>query len=319
MPRQRHGLAAAAFVAGLLALSAEGAAQSNADAYQDAINRALEEYNLGHWTEAKVFFRQAHALKPSARTLRGLGLASYESRNYVEALEYLQQAIASSVQPLTPQMRAATVDLIDLARQFVMRAEVELEPAEAELRVDGKPTRLAADGTILLDPGEHELTVLAPGFEPLRRRVNTEGGRQTRLHLVLTPRPLPRPAPELSEPQPIAAARSPAADSGESGDSIAPWLVVGGSGVLAASGAVVLGLGLSAKSEVENADDGASWPEAKSANRRAVPMQVAGGIMLGVGLAGVAAGLAWELWPGEHRDGLAVRATGYGLDLTQRF
>ena len=322
--RWRAHFAAACLVCGIALSDVPVEAQAQRSPYQEAIARALQEFNLGHWTEAKVFFMQAHVLKPSARTLRGMGLASYESRNYVEALDYLQQALASVVQPLTPDMRSAAVRLIDQSKQFVMRVEVDLEPAAAELLVDGKPVRVAADGTILLDPGEHELTVLASGFDPLRRRVNTEGGSQTRLHFVLTPRPtapvtVVQPALELTPPQPSAASPSTRPEPAEESGSIAPWLVMGGGVAIAAGGGVLLALGLSAKAEVENARDGGDWSDAESANGRAVPLQTAGGVMLGVGAAAFAAGLAWQLWPSAETQSLTVSASGLGLDLRQSF
>ncbi|HKU44392.1 MAG TPA: hypothetical protein VJR89_39805 [Polyangiales bacterium] len=291
-------------LAGVLALAApRGSAQP--DAYQDAIGKALQEFELGHWTEAKVFFAQAHAIRPSARTLRGLGLTCYESRNYVEAIDYLQRALASTVQPLTPQMRAAAQKLIDESRQFVMHVRIELEPAHAELRVDGVPLALAADGGALLDPGEHELSATAPGYAELQRRVNTEGGSQLSLHLALQPLPRAPVAALHREPQPEQAEAEQ--------ESIGPWLLVGGSGALAAAGGVLLGLGLADKAAVEDANDADAWQDSRSAYERSVPFQTAGGIMLGVGLAGVAAGLAWQLWPQSESPGVALELSPFGM------
>jgi tetratricopeptide (TPR) repeat protein len=289
--------------------SASAHAQQITDEYGESIAKALQEFELGHWTEAKVFFLRAHAIRPSARTLRGLGLACYESRNYVEAIDYLTQAIGSAVQPLTPGMRNAAASLIAEARQFVMLAHIELEPAAAELRVDGRLTVLAPDGSTLLDPGEHELSASAPGYARLRRRVNTEGGSETQLHLIL---------------QPLAAATQPLAsdfrdpevvDSGS--ESIGPWLLIGGSVALAATGGVLLGLGLSDKADVEGVEDGSEWDDKEPAYSRSVPFQTAGGIMLGVGVAGIAAGLAWKLWPESENTAVSLR--GGGLSLRQRF
>jgi hypothetical protein len=36
------------------------------------------------------------------RTLRGLGMTSYEIRHYVEAIEYFQKALPSTERALTP-------------------------------------------------------------------------------------------------------------------------------------------------------------------------------------------------------------------------
>jgi hypothetical protein len=294
-------------LASALALGAARAhAQHTTDDYQESIAKALQEFELGHWTEAKVFFLRAHAIRPSARTLRGLGLACYESRNYVEAIDYLSQALGSTVQPLTPGMRNAASGLIAEARQFVMLVRIELEPASAELRVDGKLAMLAPDGSTLLDPGEHELSVSAAGYERLRRRVNTEGGSELQLHLVLQPSAAatqPLASGDFQEPEPV--------DSDS--ESVVPWLVIGGSVALAAAGGVLLGLGLSDKAAAEDVQDGDDYSDKEAAYSRSVPFQTAGGIMLGVGIAGIAAGLAWQLWPDSETTTVSVRGTGLSL------
>jgi hypothetical protein len=307
--------------AGAHAQSSQARAE-DAAAYHDAIGRALQEFNLGHWTEAKVFFREAHARRPSARTLRGIGLASYESRNYVDAIDYLGQALVSSVQPLTADMRNAATKLIEQSRQFVMRAEIELSPNAAELFVDGKPVRLASDGSTLLDPGEHELSVVAAGYTTLQRRVNTEGGSSRQLHFVLKPKPVVA-ARVASEVQPHVvrlheAAPEPEPEPGSDSESLLPWLAIGASVAVVATGGVLLGLGLADKSAVEDTRDGGSWAAKKSANERAVPLQMAGGVMIGVGVAGLAASLAWQLWPEDERALTLYVAPG-GLTLRERF
>jgi hypothetical protein len=314
--------------AGLLVFGGASAqaqsARAEDAAYHDAIGRALQEFNLGHWTEAKVFFREAHARRPSARTLRGIGLACYESRNYVDAIDFLGQAIVSSVQPLTADMRNAAAKLIEQSRQFVMRAEIELSPKTAELFVDGKPVRLAGDGSTLLDPGEHELSVIATGYATLQRRVNTEGGSSRQLHFVLKPKVVVA-AQATSEVQPNvvrlherepapATATEPDSDS----ESLLPWLAIGASVAVAATGGVLLGLGLADKAAVEDTRDGGSWAAKKSASERAVPLQLAGGVMIGVGVAGLAASLAWQLWPEEER-GVALYVAPGALTFRERF
>src|SRR5688572_33225726 len=87
-------------------------------AYDNLIKKALIEFNLSHWGEAKAYFQRAHQLRPSARTLRSLGLTSYEQRLYVSALGYLRQALVSQERPLTPEMRVQVQNEIEEARSF---------------------------------------------------------------------------------------------------------------------------------------------------------------------------------------------------------
>jgi hypothetical protein len=112
--------------------SAEVETALNSPDYKEFIRKALQEYGLGNWTEARVFFGKAHTIAPNARTLRGLALVSYESRRYVETLSYAEQAFANPIQPLTPQMQSDLRRFVEQARSFVARARIVSDPAGAE-------------------------------------------------------------------------------------------------------------------------------------------------------------------------------------------
>src|SRR5262249_43441282 len=62
-------------------------------AVQGLIADAVAEYDAGHFEEARALFRRAQAEAPSARTLRGIGMASFELRDYVEADRALAAAL----------------------------------------------------------------------------------------------------------------------------------------------------------------------------------------------------------------------------------
>jgi hypothetical protein len=174
------------------------------------ISKGITEYNLGHWTEAKAFFLRAHALQPSARTLRTLGLVSYELRSYVDASRYLEQAIASQERPLTPDMRAAALTVLEQARSFVGQVRVTVEPPDATLRMQGQPLPLGPDRTVLLDPGQYEFSAELTGFTPVTRLFEVKGAEQSQLHLRLQPiREVAAPAAEGPAPgaAPFARAR----------------------------------------------------------------------------------------------------------------
>src|SRR5690242_19589387 len=45
--------------------------------YAEAIQEAVGHYSAGRWRQAQKAFARAHALQPSARTYRGLGLSAF--------------------------------------------------------------------------------------------------------------------------------------------------------------------------------------------------------------------------------------------------
>lgn len=189
----------------LLALPASVAAQGAPEeevSYRVLVAQALEEFEGRRWAEARALFRRAHAVEPNARTLRGIGMTSFELREYASALRAFEASLADTRRPLTDEQRAHVQGLRERARAFVARYELVLSPEPAELSVDGSPT--PANDPLVLDLGEHTLRVTAEGHEPWTRTVRVEGGERERLEVQLARvAPLAEPAPrEVAAPVP---------------------------------------------------------------------------------------------------------------------
>src|SRR6187402_1312763 len=63
--------------------------------YESALGQALDAHARGDSDTARVFMERAHRLQPSARTLRGLGTIALAQGRFAEAIQYLEQALAS--------------------------------------------------------------------------------------------------------------------------------------------------------------------------------------------------------------------------------
>jgi tetratricopeptide (TPR) repeat protein len=278
--------------------------------YEDAIRHAVEEYSLAHWTEARFFFARAHTLSPNARTLRGLGMTCYESRNYVEAIGFFKQALASAEQPLTGKMRTDITQLLQQSERVVTRVVVALEPANADLEVDHTPHERAADGVLLLDPGEHALSASAAGHIPEQHKLNAQGG-ELRVELRLRPREAATP---MLSARPVQRQRSGSSD-------LAPYIVIGAGAAALVAGGVLVGIAAADKHAVEHAEEGATWPELEPRYHRGRTFFPVGFALMGVGLAGVAAGLTWKLWPSAHEraPSAQLRVLPLGMALSGAF
>lgn len=146
------------------------------DPVAELLADAVAEYDAARYLEAQALFQRAHELSPSARALRGIGMASFEAGQYVTALRALRAALAERERPLTDAQRRHVVSLIARTEVFVARLVVEAHPPDAPIRVDGEIPAREEDGSILLDPGEHLVTVLGPEGQSERLSVPLVGG-----------------------------------------------------------------------------------------------------------------------------------------------
>jgi hypothetical protein len=163
--------------------------------YKDLIDQALLEFKHKNWPEARVLFRRAYELSPNARPMRGMGIVSYEMRDYVQAVRDLSAALADTRQALTEQQRSECQNLLARARTFVGVYTLKVTPPEAELSLDGARLAREPDGTLLIAFGEHVLRGMAPGHEEASARVDVQGGEQGEIELMLNP--VMKPAPGL--------------------------------------------------------------------------------------------------------------------------
>jgi hypothetical protein len=158
-------------------------AQESAE-YTKLIDAALLEYEGHNFSEARALFARAHALAPSARTLRGLGMAEFEQRRYPEAIDYLEQALSSTVKPLDEALRRHVQDLLTRARYFVAKLHIDVTPPHAQLQLDGQPVVPNPDG-LTVQAGSHLLEASARNYLTDKRQFSVQGGEEQTMRISL--------------------------------------------------------------------------------------------------------------------------------------
>src|SRR5262245_26780211 len=98
--------------------SAAAAASSE---YDELIRTALAEMDAGNFAEARALFGKAHAMQPSARTLRGLGYVEFELRRYTQSVRYLRSALQESKRSLEPALRREVERMLERADAYTGR------------------------------------------------------------------------------------------------------------------------------------------------------------------------------------------------------
>lgn len=216
------------------------------DRYKTLVEEAVMEFAEGRYAEARALFRQAHDIKPNARTLRGLGMTAFELRNYTVALRMLQDALASRVNPLTPKQQEHAQGLIGRSQVFVGTFKITM-PEGARIQVDGLDAELSADQSLMLDTGKHTVVAVLASGTRQERQVDVKGNEQASIDFgaaqgavgVVPPdQDATGVVPPAEDGQP--ADESAARDGSEAELDILPLALMGGGGVLLL-GAVVTG------------------------------------------------------------------------------
>jgi len=215
--------------------TADGESPAVKKTYRKAIKDGVAEYEARHFEEALSYFRKAHQIYPNARTFRGIGMASFELRDYVTAVRSLTAAVEDQRKALSPDQRKETQDLIDRCRLFVAIFTLKILPKDAQVIVDANPAELEPDGTLMLGLGAHGVEARTKGYRTRSLSVPVRGGERKDLQITLEP--------AVSAPRQTAAFTSNAAFAEPSNPPVANhtnsmvWFVAGGAAVAVATGA----------------------------------------------------------------------------------
>lgn len=159
--------------------------------YRELIKLGIKEFSLANWVEARVLFRRAHELMPSARTYRSLGMVAFELRDYPTAVRALSLSLRDGRKPLTADMRREVEELLRQADRYIGHYEVAIDgvvqtdarergEASAAVKVDDKPGVFLA-GRWLLATGSHAVSATSGDGRKRVKRVQVEGGERARI------------------------------------------------------------------------------------------------------------------------------------------
>lgn len=223
-----------------------GAADDVDAEYAGLVSGALAEFEQGRWDQARVWFERAHALRPNARTLWGLGITAFELGRYPQAITELGSALRDPRLPLEGAQRAQAEEVIARASQYVAVLSVELAPKRARLSLDGAEV---SDRELVLSPGTYTLVARAPGFQERELEVQVGPGEKRMLRLELPPIALHVRTPPSVTPSVVATETARVRDEDEDGGSVLEswwlWTAVG----------VVIAGGVTAFLVIDDGDD----------------------------------------------------------------
>jgi hypothetical protein len=171
--------------------------------YERELAEAMAAHQAQRWLDALSHFAQAHALKPSARTLRGMGASAFEAGLFAQAVRDLEASLVHPERPLTPELAQAVEALLLEARPQVGIYVLRVQPEQAQLTVDDRAPLTGPRGEVLLDRGKHRVDVSHEGHVPQTLELDVHGGEREEVRLVLAS------IPTAQSPEPVVATLAP--------------------------------------------------------------------------------------------------------------
>jgi hypothetical protein len=237
------------------ALAAEPPAEIKEEA-SARFQKGLEFSKDGQHRAALLEFKRAYELVPSWQVLYNLGQASRELKDHASALGWYERYLVEGGSGIPPKRKKEVERAVAELRPKVASLRVSTSTAGAEVLVDDLPmgvTPLAQP--LRVNAGRLKLTVTLKGYLPVQRIVEVAGAEEQELSLELVPL---NPTPAASESPTLAPAvatleqRPPSPPPAER-DSLGPWpwLMVGTTGALGVTTAILGARALGLQSDYE--------------------------------------------------------------------
>jgi len=291
-------------------------------AYRKTIEDGLAEYDARHFEEARSLFRRAHEISPNARTFRGIGMTSFELRDYVSAVRNLSAALQDQRKPLSPEQRKHTQDLLDRSRMFVDVYSLKVTPPNARVIIDGHAPEFEPDGTLVFGFGTHTVEASAHGMAVRSLPITVRGGE--RKELVVT---LERAAP--AEARPAAVGAAPVGTAKQSAP-VVPSNGAAAAWLWASGGAAALAIGsgiywINRNSELSSCRSPAAGWQCTDESSIKTQRNIAIGATVGTGAAALTMALigilSWESRPPAAKDHSAMNCavSPFGINCAGSF
>ncbi len=177
----------------------QGEAAPEPEADREAQARALFERGLEYsrqerWGEALEYFRRSRARLDRASSAFNMAVAQLRLGRPSGALRSLDDylRLADPTDEREARRREEARRLLELALASIARVELTLDPAHAQLELDGIPH--AGEGArreLTLDPGPHRLEASADGYHRGVLELSVLDGERSSQRLALEPIPAP--------------------------------------------------------------------------------------------------------------------------------
>lgn len=258
---------AAAVAVACTMIAGPALAQPAADAEARALalfKEAVAALDRHDYAAACPRFDAAMALYASPSTQINIARCLEHDGKIASAWAAYQRAIVLNRDTLDPRRRAAldkvARDASSAIEPRLPRLRIVAQGAPPGLRVKDGPLELPSESlgiALPTDPGPHEITASAPGYEDLHVSVTAEKGKQTDVPIALKASPGPPPG-AAAEPGPSPSGATPAS----SGAGKAPaWAwAAGGVGIAALGVAAGFGAAALGKQGAIEAACGAQFP-----------------------------------------------------------
>ncbi|HKY39732.1 MAG TPA: PEGA domain-containing protein [Polyangiaceae bacterium] len=145
-------------------------------------------YGDGDFAGAKVKFQAAYDAAKDPRLLWNMAVCEKGLRHYARVVALTKQYLELGGSLITEEDRTEAKDLLSAIESFTVELSLDVNPAGAEIFIDGDRVGTAPlDKPLTVDIGAREINVQKLGFKPFSGTIPVGGQKQASLKVALAP------------------------------------------------------------------------------------------------------------------------------------
>jgi hypothetical protein len=259
-------------------------------------DRGLRMYQDSEYALAVIEFERAYSLVPDYRVLYNIGQVRIQLGNYARARRALEQYLRDGGKQVSADRRTSVEGDLEMLAARTATLDIKTNADGADILLDGNPVGQAPLAEpLLLDAGEHSITVQKAGYQSRASQLTLAGRDEG--HLQLDLEKVPVVAGQRVIVEKVAAP--------ETDRKTWIWATWAATGAFAIGAGVTEGLGVKAANELDDlrGTPTASRSELDSSSRRARTLLTVGDVLGGLAIASAGVALYVTLsGPSENKE-----------------
>jgi hypothetical protein len=235
-------------------------------------DRGIRLYAEGEFALAVIEFERAYTLVPDYRVLYNIGQVRIQLAQYARAKKALDQYLTEGGEAVPPERKASVQTDLEMLASRTATLEIKSNIPDAEVVVnDSIVGRTPLKEPLLLDAGEHRITLRKPGYSQRFSQITLAGRDAESLDLPLEKIPETKSERVIVEKAAVE----------KSNRSTWLWATWSATGVFAIGAGVTGGLGIKAANDLEDlqADPSATRGELDSQQSRAKTLLIVADVL----------------------------------------
>ncbi len=257
-------------------------------AARENYQRGKELYDKGNFVEALDSFQAAYDVKPHPVVLKSIAECKVMLNDIPGAIETLESFLSSP----EASKKAPIEKRLEELKGMLISVEVTSEPQGAGITVDGEDTDKFTPATIVLGPGDHEVSLKIEEYEPVVKKVTLVTGIESAVSVNFATEGIAIES-EKELVDPFDSEEEDTAEEDDSGPPAAFWVCAALTGVGLVSGTVFGAMALGDEKEYKDSPN-PTQTQKDSGERKAIVADVSFGVAAAAAIVGTIVLLTYD-------------------------